>query len=141
MDYRANGFCGAFFGPKGRDSIALGEALGDDHVRQGQPQRGETHATSRWSRAPLGLAIVRRFLTQGCALGYRVLPRWGKDTDTGGLTPNGAHFVGKIAGTFHVPSAILRLTAHGMCLPLFKVTAIGLTPPRSPVCQQEGGTT
>ena len=40
---------------------------------------------------------------------------------------------GAVAGTFHVPSANRRETAHGMCLLLSKVSAIGLTPPRSPV--------
>ena len=29
---------------------------------------------------------------------------------------NGTDFTRKVAGTFHVPSAINRLTAHGMCL-------------------------
>ncbi len=88
MDNRANGLCCAFFGPKGRDSIAQGAALGDERVCEGKPQRGETRATSRRSRAPLGLTIVRRFVTQGCALGYRVLPCWGKaPAATGGLTP------------------------------------------------------
>ena len=41
-------------------------------------QRGETLALSPWSDAPLGLTNVRRSVTQGCALGYRVSPRWGK---------------------------------------------------------------
>ena len=48
-----------------------------------------------------------------------------------GLAPNGTHFARKVAGTFHVPSAFLRLTAHGMCLLLSKVSAIGLAPCRS----------
>ena len=65
-------------GPKGRDSIAQGAALGRDLARQAQPERGETPAKSPSSDAPLGLANVRRTVTQGCALGYRVLPRWGK---------------------------------------------------------------
>ncbi len=67
-----------FSGPKGRDSIAQGAALGRDLARQCQPQRGETPAKSPSSDAPLGLANVRCSATQGCALGYRVLPRWGK---------------------------------------------------------------
>ena len=50
---------------------------------------------------------------------------------TGGLTPNSSDFTRKVAGTFHVPSPILRLTEHGMCLLLSKVSAIGLIPPRS----------
>ena len=48
-----------------------------------------------------------------------------------GLTPNGTDFTRKVAGTFHVPSAKLQVTAHGMCLLLSKVSAIGLAPPRS----------
>ena len=51
---------------------------------------------------------------------------------TGGLTPNGTDFTRKVAGTFHVPSPNCRVSAHGMCLLLSKVSAIGLTPPRSP---------
>ena len=69
-----------FFGPKGRDSIAQGAALGGDRARKGQPQRGVTPAKSPSSYAPLGLTNVRRSVTQGCALGYRVSPRWGKRT-------------------------------------------------------------
>ena len=114
-----------FSGPKGRDSIAQGAALGRDLARQAQPQRatplsifvaefvrirtfarllrslttsatpdsprfsvfkilngiaqrGETPAKSPSCYAPLGLANVCCSATQGCALGYRVLPRWGE---------------------------------------------------------------
>ena len=70
--------CCAFSGPKGRDSIAQGAALGHEPARQGQPQRGETPAKSPGSHAPLGLVNVRRPGTQGCALDYRVWPRWGQ---------------------------------------------------------------
>ena len=69
--------------------------------------------------------------TFGCA--GRLQPFLTFAAGPGGLTPNGPHIVGIVAGTFHVPSAVFRLTAHGMCLRLSKVSAIGLTPPRSPV--------
>ena len=72
------GICFLSFGPKGRNSIAQGAALGHEPVRSSQPQRGETPAMSPWSDAPLGLVDVLRSVTQGCALGYRVSPRWGK---------------------------------------------------------------
>ena len=45
-------------------------------------------------------------------------------------TPNVTHFADKVAGTFDVPSAILRLTAHGMCLLLSKASGIVRTPSR-----------
>ena len=37
---------------------------------------------------------------------------------------NGTYFTCPVAGTFHVPSANHRETAHGMCLLLSKVSAI-----------------
>ena len=40
---------------------------------------------------------------------------------------NGTYFTCPVAGTFHVPSANHRETAHGMCLLLSKVSAIALT--------------
>ncbi len=49
-----------------------------------------------------------------------------------GLTPNGTDFTRKVAGTFHVPSPNCRVTAHGMCLLLSKVSAIGRQPSGSP---------
>ncbi len=50
--------------------------------------------------------------------------------------PPGTDSTRKVAGTFHVPSAFPRLTAHGMCPLLFKVSSLGLIRrggPRSPV--------
>ena len=52
-----------------------------------------------WNVTPLA-AHRERFPS-----GVASAPRFFK----GGLTPNGTHFARKVAGTFHVPSAICRL--------------------------------
>ncbi len=60
------------FAPTGQDSIAQGAALGYGTTTIGKPQRGVTPRRFRRSFAPLGLALQRGFVTQGCALGFRV---------------------------------------------------------------------
>ncbi len=106
------GICFLFSGPKGRNSIAQGAALGQESPRSTQSQRGETPLKSPWSYAPLGLADVRRFVTQGCALGCRVSPRWGKAAKQN--SPVFDHHETPPTPTLHLPTGVL-------------------TPPRSPI--------
>ena len=60
------------FAPTGQDSIAQGAALGYGTKTIGKPQRGVTPRRFHRSFAPLGLALRRGLVTQGCALGFRV---------------------------------------------------------------------
>ena len=41
---------------------------------------------------------------------------------------SGPKLIPDVAGTFHVPYAMIRLTAHGMCLLLSNITALGRQP-------------
>ena len=80
----ANNRCVLFraFAPTGQDSIAQGAALGYGTTNIFKPQRGVTPRKGRASFAPLGLGVVREFVPQGCALGFRVSTLWAGKQET-----------------------------------------------------------
>ena len=63
--------------PTGTDSKAQGAALGKTQTVEVKPQRGVISRSTCENFAPLGLTFRLAPESQGCALGYRISPRWG----------------------------------------------------------------
>ena len=92
------GLVAVFFAPTGQDSIAQGNALGTRRHRQTTSPNGARFGNRitrviapRIESRPVGVVAFVVTETQGCALGYRMWPRWGRtrgyaaSNQTGGL--------------------------------------------------------
>ena len=69
---------GLFSAPRGRDSKAQGNALGESIASAFAALKGRNLRGWYASYAPLGLDHRLCEVTQGVALGFRVSPRWGQ---------------------------------------------------------------
>ena len=73
------------FAPTGRDSIAQGNALGGDPPSTVSPNgarfvdRVARVIAPRNESRPVGASVFVATVPQGCALGYRMPPRWGHE--------------------------------------------------------------
>ncbi len=57
--------------------IAQGNVLGRIMINVPRTERAMERMKGRWGKGPLPCATVMDAMTQGVALGYRPLPRWG----------------------------------------------------------------
>lgn len=69
--------------PKGQNTIAQGETLGQDLFPETKPRRGATFDGARVGR-PCGALrwSFRDSRSQGFTLGYRMRPRWGQELES-----------------------------------------------------------
>ncbi len=61
----------------GQNAIAQGNALGREIPRNPSPERAKLDAPAPEEFRPFRAKPLRSPITQGDALGYRILPRWG----------------------------------------------------------------